>query len=156
MVTRINGARNTCLVLLLLFLSSLLASEECMAGEKLSLTIPSELFRKHQRIARFKVTITSAWVSSLPRVPRGWNICIKKGPASLVVVEGGIPYGAYAEYAEFFAEFIIVEKVSEQWVPFNVEIELVTLEALEAACGIEENIRPIILRMNDILIRKLE
>jgi|GEM_PF-3694716 len=151
---RIKEARTICAALF--FLTFLLASKDCLAGERLSLTIPSEPFGKNQRIAQFKVVITSGWVSSLPKLPRGWNICITKGPASLVVVEGGIPYGAYAEYVEFFTEFITIEKFPKEWVPFNVEIELVTLEALEAACGDKENIRPIILKMKDIVMRKIE
>lgn len=89
-------------------------------------------------------------------MPTGWNVCITKGPASRIVVDGHIPVGAYAEYADFFKEFIILEKAEKEWVPFDVEMEIVTLDTLEAACGDEKNITPIVLKMKDLILRKVD
>ena len=126
-----------------------------MAGEKLSLTLPPEIIEKHDRIARLKVTIVSAWVVSLPKIPRGWSIYIQNGSASKTVVDGGITVGAHAEYIDFFKDFMILQKFDKEWVPFNVELEIVTLRALEKSRS-EKDVVPIVVKMKDLVMRKVQ
>ena len=141
--------------LIFIILILLFPAKEVSAGEKLSLTVPPGIVEKHDRIARFKVTIVSAWVVSLPKIPPGWSIYIQNGSASKTVVDGGITAGAHAEYIDFFKDFMILQKFDKEWIPFNVELEIVTLTALEKYPS-EKDLVPIVLKMKDIVMRKVE
>jgi hypothetical protein len=133
----------------LIFLLSLSGSKEARAGEKLSITIPAEAVQKTERISSIRATVTSGWIIALPKIPTGWSLCIENDPVWRTTLDGHVSIGIGAEYVEFFRDFMIIEKMEPERIPFNIEVEIVATADFEKE-------REIILKLKDLRLNKLK
>lgn len=124
--------------------------KEVLSGELLSVSIKHLLLEKSERIVGFEVKITSGEISSLPRVPSGWDIIVNNDPSSNTKIRGGIIVGAVSfDDISFFKDFIIIERADRKEPVFNIEVEIVTTIDFEKE-------KRYLLRKDDLLLKKIK
>jgi hypothetical protein len=135
-------------VIVIFYMMFFFGVREVVAGEKISITIPSQSISESERIISFKASITSGWLVSLPKIPKAWSIYIENDPVWKTVVNGHVSIGTGAEYVNFFEGFMIIEKIDPERIPFNIELEIVTTTDFEKE-------RHIVLKMKDLKLGKV-
>ncbi len=86
---------------------------------------------KEERIIGYKLKITSGKISSLSKVPIGWNITIDNDPSWNTNLSGSIIVGAAALKADYFKKFVQIEQFVQKDVAFDVELEVITTSDFE-------------------------
>jgi hypothetical protein len=118
-------------ILILAVTLILVNSTKAVAEEKMSVTIPLKTENKEVRVISFKATVTYGWVISFPKTPKGWSICLTNDPVWKTTVDGHASIGSGAEYSDFFNNFLVIEKIEPERIPFDIQIEIVTTTDFE-------------------------
>ncbi len=88
----------------------LFAADVAQPGERWSVSIRSLPLGKGDRIVGFSLKMTAAAIASLPSLPIGWRIEVDNDPSWNTTISGSIVVGAAALDADFFQDFLVIEK----------------------------------------------
>lgn len=137
-------------VLCLLMVPCFLYPVDAKAGELLTVSIKNLSTIQNERVLAFKITIKSAGVHSLPVIPIGWGIAIDNDPSWNTSVSGNISVGAAALNANFFKDFIVLEKGPDE-TPIEVTIEMTTRTNRNI-----DNEKTVTFTTKDLLFKKMD
>jgi hypothetical protein len=93
-------------------------------GRSLSISIRHLKLAPGERIVGVDLHLTSAMVSSIPKIPFGWNLTIDNDPSWDTSFKGGIVVGAAALDEKDLRDFVIVE-IDEKYNPFAMTGEVI-------------------------------
>lgn len=119
--------------------------------DQFSLSIPASslALKPNEMIASFEINIVNGEVSSFPRVPNGWGVCITNDPDGKARIEGNIIVGSAALKPEFLIDLILIKKkYTELSLSVNAKIGILTFITLEE--------RLIQLNYDKIILRNIE
>lgn len=135
------------LVFFLLLETALAATPEAISGEMWTVSIRHLPLAAKERVVGFQANVTAGRIVSVPSVPIGWDVRIENDPSWKTRITGSVIVGAAALGAEFFTEFLVLEKYEFMDLRFGVEATIVVTEDFT----IERRIH---VRMKDLVLRK--
>ncbi|MBI5189675.1 MAG: hypothetical protein HZA22_03220 [Nitrospirae bacterium] len=106
--------------------ASVLFAQEVSAPEIVSVSIIDASLLKGERILAFDIIITAGGISSLPKVPIGWGLVVDNNPSWHTSISGNITDGAAALDADYFTDFIQIEKEPSNQSDFDIMVTLKT------------------------------
>lgn len=117
-------------------------------SQTVSVSIPSLHVTRRERVVGFEIHVTSGRVARLSDVPIGWNVSIDNDASWNAVAKGSLTVGAAALDANFFRNFMVIEKNESLGIPFDVRGEVVVTEDFATE-------RRIKITLNDLALVKL-
>ncbi len=96
--------------------------------DRLGISIPESSLglQAGERIVSFELNIRGGEISTLPKMPRGWNICIDNEPDGTARIGGNARVGAAAIGPDFFANFATVKRRASTST-FSIDVKIGTL-----------------------------
>jgi hypothetical protein len=85
----------------------------------------------------------------LPKIPKAWSLYIENDPIWKTIINAQTSIGTGSEFITFFEDFMIIEKMEPERIPFDIEIEIVSTIDFEKE-------RHIVFKMKDLTLKKVK
>jgi len=115
---------------LILAISFVLCPLQLFASEY-TVSIRPLMLTQKERIVGYKLKVMSGKISSLLKVPIGWNIVVDNDPSWNTNISGSVIVGAAALKADYFNKFVQVENFMQKDIEFDLSLEIITTTDFE-------------------------
>jgi len=115
---------------LILAISFVLCPLQLFASEY-TVSIRPLMLTQKERIVGYKLKVMSGKISSLLKVPIGWNIVVDNDPSWNTNISGSVIVGAAALKADYFNKFVQVEHFMQKDIEFDLSLEIITTTDFE-------------------------